>query len=370
MQEYHVSNRSKKRRRNENSILLGSIILCIVTMSAITVCLVAVFRYRAAQLENIEVMNTLEELKNENEQLYTPAEVDAIVEAKTQAAAEKEHNVLLTRLKEELLSGESVVSVLRELYPDEIVLVDTNEYYFFPILDTLKHHSYLPENFVYTEEGLVEYYEDGELISHMGIDVSRYQNEIDWKEVASEEKVEYAFIRLGIRGYTEGEIMEDERFEENIKGALDNDIAVGIYFFTQAISEEEAKEEAEYVLEMVESYRVDYPIVLDVEALSNQNARAGNLTKEERTKYCIIFCETIKEAGYHPMIYGNLKTFMLMLDLEQLEEYDKWFAFYNTELYFPYDLSVWQYSDGGSIPGIKGDVDLNISFEDWGNGRD
>ena len=107
--------------------------------------------------------------------------------------------------------------------------------------------------------------------------------------------------------------------------------------------------------------------VLDVEEITTKNPRTKDMTKQDWTDVCIAFCDTIKEAGYTPMIYGNLKTFMLMVDLEQLEDYEKWFAYYNTPLYFPYDFSVWQYTSTGSVNGIKGDVDINISMKDWGN---
>ena len=150
----------------------------------------------------------------------------------------------------------------------------------------------------------------------------------------------------------------------NIKGALRNDIEVGVYFFTQAINEEEAREEARYVLDALEPYEVNYPVVIDVEAVSNADARTKDLTVEERTQYCITFCEMIKEAGYTPMIYGNMKTFMLMLDIEQLEEYEKWVAFYDEPMYYPYAFKIWQYTDEGKVAGITGDVDLNISFEE------
>jgi GH25 family lysozyme M1 (1,4-beta-N-acetylmuramidase) len=193
--------------------------------------------------------------------------------------------------------------------------------------------------------------------------VSRYQGEINWEKVAADD-VEYAFVRLGIRGYTEGEILEDDTFVDNIEGALDNDIEVGVYFFTQATSVEEAEEEAQYVLDMIEPYDVTYPVVLDVEAVSNSKARTADLTAEERTEYAIAFCEKIRGAGYTPMIYGNLKSFMLMLDLEQLEDYDKWFACYTDDFYYPYAFKIWQYSDEGSVDGITGNVDLNISFEE------
>lgn len=359
-----MKRKSRKQRRSENGILFGSIILCVVTLCAVTICLVMVFQYRAAQAEALELRDEIIRLQ-EN---YTPEEVEAMLVVEKESAAlqasEETEDAMLTRMKELMLSGEGAVSMLRKFFPDEIVLVDSTQYYFFPISDTLAKHSYLPENFIHTEDELIEYYDNGELISHKGIDVSRYQEKIDWKKVA-EEDVEYAFIRLGIRGYTEGEIKEDDTFEDNINGALNNGIEAGVYFFTQATSVEEAEEEAQYVLDAIEPYDVTYPVVIDVEAVNSENARTAELTKEERTEYCIAFCEMIKQAGYTPMIYGNLKTFMLLLDMEQLEDYDKWFAYYDTELYFPYNVRVWQYTDTGSIEGIDTDVDINISFGDF-----
>lgn len=356
-----MKRKSRKQRRNENGILFGSIILCIVTLCAVTICLIMVFQYRAAQVEALELRDEIISLQ-EN---YTPEEVEAMLASEKESAAlqatEETEDAMLDRMKELMLSGEGAVAMLRKFFPDEIVLVDNTQYYFFPISDTLAKHPYLPENFIITEDELIEYYDNGELISHKGIDVSRYQEKIDWQEVA-EDDVEYAFIRLGIRGYTEGEIKEDDTFEYNINGALDNGIEAGVYFFTQATSVEEAEEEAQYVLDAIEPYDVTYPVVLDVEAVNSENARTAELTKEERTEYCIAFCEMIKQAGYTPMIYGNLKTFMLLLDMEQLEAYDKWFAYYDTELYFPYNVRVWQYTDTGTIEGIDTDVDINICF--------
>lgn len=368
MQENHLQGKRsrKKRRRSENSILAGSILLCIVTLTAVTICLVMVFQYRAIQQKNTAVMSELEAIRLEEEAAYSQAEVDALIDSAVEEATEKTEEevsgAFLDKLKELMTSGEGTTDMLRYFFPDEIVVADAGQYYFFPILEELAKNTYDPEAFMADGDGIMHYYEEGERISHKGIDVSRYQDKIDWEKVAGDE-VEYAFIRLGIRGYTEGEILEDETFRDNIRGALENDIDVGVYFFTQALSEEEAEEEAEFVIESIAPYKVEYPVVLDVEAVTSSRARGNDLTSEERTKYCIAFCEKIKEAGYTPMIYGNLKTFMLMLDIEKLEEYDKWFAYYDESYYFPYDFKIWQYTNKGKIAGIKGEVDLNISFE-------
>lgn len=368
MQENHLQGKRgrKKRRRSENSILAGSILLCIVTLTAVTICLVMVFQYRAVQQRNTAVMNELEAIRLDEEATYSQAEVDALIDNAVEEArektAEETGEAFLEQLKERMTSGEGTTDMLRYFFPDEIVVADAGQYYFFPILEGLAKNTYDPEAFMADGDGVMHYYEDGERVSHKGIDVSKYQDKIDWEKVASDE-VEYAFIRLGIRGYTEGDIIEDETFEDNIKGALKNDIDVGVYFFTQALSEEEAEEEAAYVIESIAPYQVKYPIVLDVESVTSTKARGNDLTREERTQYCIAFCEKIKEAGYTPMIYGNLKTFTLLLNIEELEDYEKWFAYYDESYYFPYDFKIWQYTNKGKVAGIKGDVDLNISFE-------
>lgn len=368
MQENHSQQKRsrKRRRRSENSILAGSILLCIITLTAVTICLVMVFQYRAVQQKNTAVMSELEAIRLKEEAAYNQAEVDAMVESAVKEAEEKTSEevsgAFLNRMKELMTSGGGTTEMLRTFFPDEVVLADAGQYYFFPILEDLAKNTYNPESFMADGDGVVHYYEEGERISRKGIDVSRYQDKIDWEKVADDE-VDYAFVRLGIRGYTEGEILEDETFQTNIEGALKNDIDVGVYFFTQAMSEEEAEEEAEFVIESIAPYKVTYPVVIDVEAVTSANARSNDLSKEDRTKYCIAFCEKVKEAGYTPMIYGNLKTFMLLLDIEQLEEYDKWFAYYDEAYYFPYDFKIWQYTNKGKVSGIKGDVDLNVSFD-------
>lgn len=362
--------RNRRKRRNENTVLIGSIILCIITLCSITVCMIMVVKYRSIQLENVAVINELDTIRMEQEATYTQGEMEALVSKAVDDAVkqtgERMQDEYLGTIKDFMISGQGTMPMLRYFFPNDVVLTDNGEYYFFPISPDLKKHTYDLNNLQKDENGVMNYYANGNIISHKGIDVSRYQDEIDWEKVA-EDQIEYAFIRVGIRGYSKGEIVADDSFKENIEGALRNNIDVGVYFFTQATSVEEAEEEAKFVLDAIEPYNVKYPVVLDVEKVDNKKARAGELTKEERTQYCIAFCETIKKAGYTPMIYGNIKTFMLMLDMEQLEEYEKWYAFYDDNVYFPYAFKIWQYTDSGKVNGIKGDVDLNISFGDWAN---
>lgn len=214
-------------------------------------------------------------------------------------------------------------------------------------------------------DGEYQYIKDGAVASHKGIDVSKYQETIDWKKVAAD-GVEYAFIRVGCRGYgSSGSLIKDEKFHTNVKGALAQGIEVGAYFFTQALTVKEAEEEAELVIKELEDYNITYPVAIDVERVDGQKARQDALSKEERTEVCIAFCERIKAAGYVPMVYGELETFSELLDAEELAAYDFWICETDGDMTFPYEFAVWQYSHKGSVSGIKGDTSISISLKEW-----
>ena len=216
-----------------------------------------------------------------------------------------------------------------------------------------------------TADGEYQYMKDGAVASHKGIDVSKYQETIDWKKVAAD-GVEYAFIRVGCRGYgSSGSLIKDEKFHQNIKGALAQEIEVGAYFFSQALTVKEAEEEAEMVIKELEGYDITYPVAIDIERVDGQKARQDALTKEERTEICIAFCERIKEAGYTPMVYGDQETFSELLDAEQLAENDFWICETDGDMTFPYEFAVWQYSHKGSVSGIKGEANISISLKEW-----
>lgn len=231
--------------------------------------------------------------------------------------------------------------------------------------ETLSDNMVTMEQISITAEGEYEYIKDGKVASHKGIDVSKYQDNVDWKKVA-EDGVEYAFIRVGCRGYgSSGSLIKDEKFHQNVKGALAQGIKVGAYFFTQAITVEEALEEAELVLKELGDYEITYPVAIDVERVENAKARQDALTAEERTEICKVFCEKIKEAGYIPMIYGDNETFAELIIPEELAEYDFWICETDGTITFPYEFAVWQYSHKGTVSGIKGDTNISISLKEW-----
>ena len=366
MKEGSMEKKRRKKKKTDWYILLTPL-FAVVALVAMLACFFTIGYYE------------MKEKKAEEEAAqalamapvtYTKEEVDEMVESAVALAVEEAVNRnnedFLTNIRSKMENGDSTVAMLRELYPDNIVLYDKGKYVFKEISENLKHNGLSPENIRADEEsGEITYVNGEEVVSHKGIDVSKFQETIDWSKV-KEAGVEYAFLRLGIRGYTTGEIVLDETFEYNVEQALGEEIDVGVYFFSQAVTEEEALKEADFVIENLADYPVRYPVVIDIEDVESDNARTKDLTAEERTRFVIAFCNRIKEAGYTPMIYGNLKTFLLMLDIEQLEEYEKWFAFYSKEeFYYPYDFSVWQYSDSGKIDGIEKKVDLNISFKEW-----
>ena len=263
----------------------------------------------------------------------------------------------------------SAWELLQDLLPNLIVYRGAGGIFQYASIDrTLPQSDYDWTNLVEVSESPreVQYVVDGETVSIKGIDVSTYQGEIEWDKVAAA-GVKFVFIRLGYRGYESGLLVKDDRFEENIRGALNNGIAVGVYFVTQAVSVEEAVEEAQFVMENIRPYKVTWPVVLDIEDAASTTARTADLTQQQRTDHAIAFCETIKEGGYTPMLYCNIRWFIEKLDITRIADYEKWFAQYFRKPFFPYTFRVWQYSSSGAIDGIKGNVDYNISFYDYGN---
>lgn len=237
--------------------------------------------------------------------------------------------------------------------------------YYIALSDEVARVDYDMDRLIQNESGFFEYFdENGQKISRTGIDVSKYQGNINWKLV-KDAGIDYAIIRLGYRGMNEGTLELDPFYEANIKGANEAGVDAGIYFFSQAVTVEEAVEEANMVLEHIADYDITYPIVFDTEVVTTYNARANGLARDLRTDICIAFCETIAAAGYRPMVYANTRWMILGIDLERLTGYDKWYAYYGTTFTFPYKYQMLQYSDSGKVPGISGAVDLDISFVDY-----
>lgn len=191
-----------------------------------------------------------------------------------------------------------------------------------------------------------------------GIDVSRWNGDIDWNKV-KDSGVSYVIIRCGYRGSSAGALIEDWNYKKNIQGAINAGLKVGVYFFSQAITEAEAVEEASMVLGLVKNYKISYPIFIDTEP---SGGRADSLTKAQRTAVCNAFCQTIKNAGYSAGIYASKSWFNSKLTVSSLSAYKIWVAQYASTCTYTGRYDLWQYSAKGSISGIGGDVDLNYSY--------
>lgn len=363
--------RKRLRRKTTISYFIGLIMAFVGLFLMMMLAVAAYSRIRTGTEEPEDLQQTMGGAQVASGNVYTQEELDRrIAEAVLQAQAELDSAVsigqeeLLEEIRDQLTDGQTVLETLRPLYPDDIVIISGGKYHFVPIQTEIPLHGLKQENLQVLENGRFQYVENDQVVSHMGIDVSKYQGKINWQKVAAE-GVEFVFLRLGLRGYESGKLVEDETFQANIKGATEHGIKVGVYFFSQAITVEEAVEEANFVLERIAPYNIECPVVFDVERVGSSSARMNQLTPQERTDVTIAFLDTIEAAGYKSMFYHNMETALLLLELERLKDYDRWFAYYGEELYYPYAYGVWQYSEKGRIDGISAEVDMNIAFETW-----
>lgn len=196
--------------------------------------------------------------------------------------------------------------------------------------------------------------------ARVGIDVSKWNKTIDWEKV-KEAGVEFAIIRCGYRGASTGALVLDPMYEQNIRGAIEADIPVGVYFFTQAVDEVEAVEEASLVIRLIEDYDVDYPVFLDSESAGGRG-RADGLEAEERTRIHKAFLDTVKASGYETGIYGSRNWLNEQVDMEELSDYRTWLAEYAEIPAYDGYYHMWQYTSKGSVDGIETRVDLNLCY--------
>ena len=192
-----------------------------------------------------------------------------------------------------------------------------------------------------------------------GIDVSKYQGNIDWGAVAAS-GINFAIIRVGYRGSVSGALVQDPNFKKNISGATKAGIKVGLYFFTQAVNEAEAVEEASMAMSLASGYKVTYPIFIDTESASS--GRANGLSKSARTAVVKAFCQTVRNGGYKAGVYASKSWYANQLNASALNGYCIWVAQYNSSCTYSGKYDMWQYSSKGSVSGIKGNVDMNISY--------
>lgn len=214
------------------------------------------------------------------------------------------------------------------------------------------------------QSDLMKYYVDGRQTSYVGVDISKVQDYVDFVKV-KKSGINFVMLRAGARGYGTGQLIVDDYFNDNLKRATDAGLEVGVYFFSQAITKEEAVEEANMVLENLGEYQISYPIAFDMEFIENDQARIDSLSKADKTAIAKAFLDTIAAAGYKTMLYGNKEWLIKEIDMSKLTAYDVWLSQLTDVPDYPYQFTMWQYSTQGSVDGIAGAVNMNISFIDY-----
>lgn len=236
----------------------------------------------------------------------------------------------------------------------------------YDIIEDLDKNSYdLKANLNMDEDDLE--YRDKNVKSVRGVDVSKYQGNIDWTKVKAA-GIDFAMIRVGARGYSSSQLMLDDNYVANMMGAKAAGLDTGAYFFSQAVTEDEAVEEANFTVGALMNYGATYPVAIDVEWIENDKARTDKLTPKERTELTVKFCETIKSFGYKPMIYATRDMLIAGLLPDELKDYDVWLSDdYRPEVGtdYPYEFDMWQYTKKGNVDGIPGEVDVNLCFVNY-----
>lgn len=239
--------------------------------------------------------------------------------------------------------------------------VEINEY--------LKKNTYDIQGLV-LNRNLMKYYVNSEAKSFVGASLSKADGEINFYQL-KREGVDYCMLRIGQRGYQKGEISLDDQFEENLKGAIETEMPIGITFATQAITKEEAVEEAQFIIENLQKFRekyeftLQYPVVLCLEPVYTDQARNKDLDRNERTLIVDTVLKAIKEAGYTPMVQANKEWLIKKLYLSHMEDYDIWLDQPGDVFDYPYQFVMWEYSNTAELNGTKNAIALSISFVDY-----
>ncbi len=247
---------------------------------------------------------------------------------------------------------------------EDRILINDSTYgeIWIPTLKEVEKNPYDPALFI-NNDGVMQY-ADSSVKTFRGIDVSNYQGEIDWKRVKAS-GIDFAMIRVGYRGYSKGTVLIDESFESNMKGAAEAGVDVGVYFFSQATTVQEAIEEAWTVIDCIKDYDITYPVVFDWEIIFGEAARTDSVSVAGLTQSAVAFCDVIESKGYKAMIYFNKRLGLLKYNLADLNKYGFWYAQYYDVPEFYYKFDMWQYSCTGTVDGVNGEVDMNICFTDY-----
>ncbi|MDE6851610.1 MAG: glycoside hydrolase family 25 protein [Lachnospiraceae bacterium] len=255
-----------------------------------------------------------------------------------------------------LLNGQFIDKEKKFTFYDE----QSKRWYHTKLKKNVKRHTYDWTKLVHKKNQIK--YKDKNFTIRRGIDVYYRNGNIDWKRV-KKSGIDFAFIRIGYRGYGQsGSLQIDKCFYKNLENAHRAGIDVGVYFFSQAVNQNEALQEANLVLKTLHGTKLELPVVYDPERIVGVKARTNGVSGKQFTQNTLAFCKKIEQAGYDAMIYSNMYWMAYYFDMKKLEKYPIWYADYRKKPQTPYSFSFWQYSATGRVAGIPTKVDLNVQF--------
>lgn len=231
------------------------------------------------------------------------------------------------------------------------------------IIEDMPKNDYDYSNLKY-QKPVMNYYEEGKLVSKCGADISANQGEVDFAKL-KKAGCDFVMIKIGARGYSSGNIVFDESYKDNLKAAKKAGLDIGVYFCSQAISKSEAREEADELMDAIADYDVKYPIAFVMENVDGDMARIEALDVDGRTSVAKAFLDRVSDEGYTAMLYGDKEWLLTMIDIERLSDYDVWYAQDSSQPDYPYEFGMWQYDSDATINGVSGKVAMSISFTDY-----
>ncbi len=338
--------------------LISIIFLSLVCLLSLTFCIGLLLTNAALRRQADASRSEIEAIESEG--YYTTAQTEQLVD-KAVANARLESEEEVRKLFQSVLEQKGSLSAIRELFPEDIIVSSDGEYHFYPIDENIEHNNAYGKNFETNENGFL-LYNGNDFSYETGVLVSRYQGEIDFEKVA-QSGISFVMIRAGLRGNAEGTLLEDDYFEENISAATDAGLKVGIYFESTAINPEEAEEEAQFVLDLIDPFEISYPVAILIET-PGEDDRNASLSRADYTAIANAFCNKIEEGGQSSMVYGDAVTFTEILSEDFVNNSSTWISIIGDKMYYPYKIDLWEYTDSGIVDGISGKVSLIMDITD------
>lgn len=355
---------NKGRTRNPNHertvLLLNIVILCLVALVAIGVAAFFYFRMQTANVALREMNDRLNGANGQDKSLYTQEELDTCVENERIIGEETGERDVKTIIQSALASGRTTLSMLRELFPEDVVVSNQGRYYFYPVADEIPENTFQEDDFAIDGRGLLAYQGDNiDVTVTQGIQVSAESGDIDWNAVA-EDHVSYAMIYVGGRD-SSGELTADTALRKNIKGARAAGLSVGIYYSLKARTTEEAQEDAEWLVDLLEPFADDIDSYAAIMIRTpDEGDRTQAISRTLWTDNILIVSNTLKLAGYQPMLFGNLTAMMMQTEPKAIADIARWVSNIGSDLYYPYTFNMWRYSAESTVDGIDEPVSRSV----------